>query len=247
MIRLLATVVGAAFLLSGCSTEEGNRAQELLQQAEQAQAQLHSATFEASVGFLMEGKQVDLALKGAASKEGAWLSLHATGIPEAAGKDFQMVVRGDRAWVSTTNGEWASMPVPKEMNGISGSMGAGAFQELARYVRDVRVAEHQQIDGKPVTTIAGEIDTTGMIKAMAKLGSLTGPDSENPGFSFDLDDLGIKFGDIKAVLSIDESTHLLSTALVTLGMEAQGKTLDFEIRYRLTSSNEPVKFPSVSG
>jgi hypothetical protein len=247
VIRLLAIVAAAAFLLSGCSTEEGNRAQELLQQAEQAQAQLHSAAFEASVGFQMEGKQVDLALEGAASKEGAWLSLHATGIPEAAGKDFQMVVRGNRAWVSTTNGEWASMPVPKEMNGVSGSMGAGAFQELARYVRDVRVAEHQQIGGKPVTTIAGEIDTTGMIKAMAKLGSLSGPGSENPGFSFDLDDLGIKFGDIKAVLSIDESTHLLSTAFVTLGMEAQGQTLDFEIRYRLISSNQPVKFPSVSG
>jgi hypothetical protein len=247
VIRLLAIVAAAAFLLSGCSTEEGNRAQELLQQAEQAQAQLHSAAFEASVGFQMEGKQVDLALEGAASKEGAWLSLHATGIPEAAGKDFQMVVRGNRAWVSTTNGEWASMPVPKEMNGVSGSMGAGAFQELARYVRDVRVAEHQQIGGKPVTTIAGEIDTAGLIKAMTKLGSLSGPGSANPGFSFDLDDLGIKFGDIKAVLSIDETTHLLSTAFVTLGMEAQGKTLDFEIRYRLISSNQPVEFPSVTG
>jgi hypothetical protein len=247
VIRLLAIVAAAAFLLTGCSTEEGNRAQELLQQAEQAQAQLHSAEFEASVGFQMEGKQVDLELKGAASKEGAWLSLHATGIPEAAGKDFQMVVRGNRAWVSTTNGEWASMPVPREMNGVSGSMGAGAFQELARYVRDVRVAEHQQIGGKPVTTIAGEIDTAGLIKAMTKLGSLSGPGSANPGFSFDLDDLGIKFGDIKAVLSIDETTHLLSTAFVTLGMEAQGKTLDFEIRYRLISSNEPVEFPSVSG
>jgi hypothetical protein len=247
VIRLLAIVVGAAFLLSGCSTEEGNRAQELLQQAEQAQAQLDSANFEASVGFLMEGNQVDLAMEGAASKEGAWFSLHATGIPEAAGKNFQIVVRGDRAWMSDTNGTWVSMPVPKEMNGVSGSMGAGAFQELARYVRDVRVAEHQQIGGRAVTTIAGEIDTTGMIKAMAKLGSLSGPGSENPGFSFDLDDLGIKFGDIKAVLSIDESTHLLSTALVTLGIEAQGKKLDFEIRYRLTSSNKPVEFPSVSG
>jgi hypothetical protein len=30
-------------------------------------------------------------------------------------------------------------------------------------------------------------------------------------------------------------------------MEAQGKTLDFEIRYRLISSNQPVEFPSVSG
>jgi hypothetical protein len=247
VIRLLAIVVGAAFLLSGCSTEEGNRAQELLQQAEQAQAQLDSANFEASVGFLMEGNQVDLAMEGAASKEGAWFSLHGTGIPEAAGKNFQIVVRGDRAWMSDTNGTWVSMPVPKEMNGVSGSMGAGAFQELARYVRDVRVAEHQQVGGRAVTTVAGEIDTTGMIKAMAKLGSLSGPGSENPGFSFDLDDLGIKFGDIKAVLSIDEETQLLSTALVTLGMEAQGQTLDFEIRYRLTSSNQPIKFPSVSG
>jgi len=250
VIRLLAIAAAAAFLLSGCSTEEGNRAQDLLQQAEQAQAQLHSASFEASVGFLMDGKQVDLELKGAASKQGAWLSMHATGIPEAGGKNFQMVVRGNKAWLST-NGKWASMPVPKEMNGVSGSMGAGAFQELARYVRDVRVAEHQQIGGKPVTTIAGEIDTTGMIKAMAKLGSLSGSGSgsgsKSSGFAFDLDDLGIKFGDIKAVLSIDESTHLLSTALVTLGMEAQGKTLDFQIRYRLTSSNKPVKFPSVTG
>ena len=174
----------------------------------------------------MEGKQVDLALKGAASKEGATFSMRATGIPEAAGKNFQMVVRGNRAWMSTTNGKWASMPVPKEMNGMSGSMGADAFQELARYVRDVRVAEHQQIGGKQVTTIAGEIDTTGMIKAMAKLGSLSGSGSEKPAFSFDLDDLGVKFDDIKAVLSIDESTHLLSTALVTLGMEAQGQKLE---------------------
>ena len=62
------------------------------------------------------------------------------------------------------------MPVPKEMNGKSGSMGADAFQQLARYVRDVRVAEHQQIGGKLATTIAGEIDTAGLIKAVTKLG-----------------------------------------------------------------------------
>ena len=57
VIRLLAIVAAAAFLLSGCSTEEGNRAQDLLQQAEQAQADLHSATFEAGVGFQMQGNR----------------------------------------------------------------------------------------------------------------------------------------------------------------------------------------------
>ena len=34
---------------------------------------------------------------------------------------------------------------------------------------------------------------------------------------------------------------------MTLSMEVQGKTLEFELRYRLTSSNQPVTFPSVSG
>jgi hypothetical protein len=244
----LAIVVGAAFLLSGCSSAEGTRAQELLQQAEHAQTKLHSATFEANVGFLMEGKQVDLSMEGTASREGAYFSMHATGIPEAAGKDFQLVIRGNRAWMTATNGKWASMPVPKEMNGMSGSMGAGAFQELARYVRDVRVAEHQQIAGKPMTTIAGEIDTAGMLQAMTKLGSLSGPGGGTGSrFPLNLNDLGLKLGDIKAVLSIDESTHLLAAALVTLGLEVQGKKLEFEIRYRLTSSNKPVKLPSVSG
>jgi hypothetical protein len=245
--RVLAIVVGAAFFLSGCSSADGTHAQELLQQAEQAQTKLHSATFEVNVGVLMDGKQIDVAMVGAASKQGAYLSMYATGIPEAAGKDFQMVIRGNRAWMTDTNGKWASMPVPKQMNGMSGSMGAGAFQQLARYVRDVRVAEHQQIGGKPVTTIAGEIDTAGMIQAMAKLGSLAGPGGESSKFSLNLNDLGLKIGDIKAVLSIDERTHLLDAALVTLGLEAQGKKLQFEIRYRLTSSNQPVKLPPVSG
>ena len=84
-------------------------------------------------------------------------------------------------------------------------------------------------------------------KAVTKLGALSGPGDMTPAFAFDLDDLGLKIGDIKAVLSIDESTHLLSTALVTLGLDAQGKSMKLELRYRLTSSNEPIKFPSVSG
>jgi hypothetical protein len=56
-----------------------------------------------------------------------------------------------------------------------------------------------------VTTIAGEIDTTGMIKAMAKLGLAQAPAAKLGVLSFDLDDLGVTFDDIKAVLSIDEA------------------------------------------
>jgi hypothetical protein len=250
MIRLLAVTVGSAFLLSGCSTAEGQRAQELLQQAEAAQAQLTSAAFEADVGLVMDGKHMKLAMEGAASKEGAAFSMRATGVPEASGKQMRVVVRGSRAWMSD-GGAWESVPVPAEMkkqvNGLSGSMGADAFQQLARHVRDVRVAEHQQIGGKLVTTISGEIDTAGMLKAVTKLGPLSGSGGAKSALSFDLDDLGLKIGDIKAVLSIDESTHLLDTAFITLSIEVQGKTMEFELRYRLTSANQPVVLPSVPG
>jgi hypothetical protein len=250
VIRLLATLVGAAFLLSGCSTAEGKRAQELLQQAEAAQANLHSVAFEADLGFAFDGRQVEVALTGAASKEGAAFSLRGSGVPEASDMNLDVVVRGDRVW-TTEGGRWEAVPVPANlegrMNSLSGSLGAEAFQELARHVRDVRVAEHQQIGGKLVTTIAGEIDTAGMLKAVTKLGSLSGTGGEKSAFSFDLDDLGLNIGDIKAVLSIDERTHLLDTALVTLSLEAQGQKLDFELRYRLTSANQPVELPSPPG
>ena len=172
VLRLLATAVCSAFLLSGC-TAEGQQAQELLQQAEVAQAALDSATFEASVGVVMAGRQMTVLVEGAATKDGAAISLHTTGIPGSKSKDFQLVVRDDRAWMKDTGGKWASMPVPTELEGKSRSMGADAFQELARYVKDVRIAEHQQIGGKNVTTIAGEIDTVGMLQAVAKLGSLS--------------------------------------------------------------------------
>lgn len=248
MIRLFAIVLGAALLLSGCSTAEGTRAQALLQQAEAAQAKLQSATFEANVGVVMDGEQVDLALKGAASKQGAAFSMHATGIPEAEAIDVQMVLRGNRAWVRDGSGTWESMPVPQDAKRLNGSMGSQAFQELARYVKDVRVAEHQQIGGKSVTTISGEIDTVGVVRAITKLDdSLSGVGGQNTPFTFDLDALGLKIGDIKAVLSIDESTHLLDSALVTLALEAQGKKVEFELRYRLTSANEPVELPAPPG
>jgi hypothetical protein len=116
-------------------------------------------------------------------------------------------------------------------------MSAAALQQLARYVQDVRVTEHQLIEGKPVTTIAGEIDTEGMIEAVARLGSFA------PGGSLDLSDAGVDFGDIHAVLTIDERTRLLDSAFVDFSMGAEGKTVSVELRYRLASANEPVRLP----
>ena len=239
MIVRLVTTLAAALLLAGCSTEEGLRAQELLQQAEAAQANLSSSTFEGSLGISADGMNVRMVFTGATSTDGEWFSMRTSGVPDGGDMAMQVLVRGGRAWMKTGS-RWDSMPVPTGA-GSNGTLSAAAFQQLARYVKDVRVTEHQLIQGKPVTTIAGEIDTAGLIESIAKLGSLA------EGTSFDLSKLGLDIGDIRAVLTIDERTRLLDTAFVTFAMSVEDKSIEIDLRYRLASANEPVKLPSPVG
>jgi hypothetical protein len=234
------TTLAALALLAGCSTEEGLRAQELLQQAEAAQAELRSSTFDGSMSISFEGTSIRMLFNGATSGDGEWLSLRTTGIPNGGDLALQVLIRNGRVSVDMGDG-WKPMPgAAAGSSAPSGTMSAGAFQQLARHVKDVRVTEHQLIDGKTVTTIAGEIDTQGMVEALAKLGSLA------EGGSFDLSDVGVDFGDIHTVLTIDERTRLLSSAFVELSLGAEGKRAEIELRYRLASANEPVELPQAN-
>ena len=242
MIVRIVTILAAGLLLAGCSSEEGLRAQELLQQAETAQAQLRSSTFEGAVAVDMDGEAFKLLFNGKTSGAGEWVSMQTVGAPDGADMNMQMLVRDGRAWVNA-DGRWQSAPLPAVGGAGAGSgatLSAAAFQQLARHVQDVRVSEHQLIGGKPVTTIAGEIDTEGMLESLTDLGS----SSLAEGFSLDFSKLGIDLGDIRAVLTVDERTHLLDTATVTLSISAQGKRMQLDLRYRLTSANEPVGLPS---
>jgi hypothetical protein len=242
VIARIVTILAAGLLLAGCSSEEGLRAQELLQQAETAQAQLRSSTFEGAVAVDMDGEAFKLLFNGKTSGAGEWFSLHTVGAPDGADMNMQVLVRDGRAWVNA-DGRWQSAPLPAVGGAGAGSgatLSAAAFQQLARHVQDVRVSEHQLIGGKPVTTIAGEIDTEGMLESLADLGS----SSLAEGFSLDFSKLGIDIGDIRAVLTVDERTHLLDTATVTVSISAQGKRMQLDLRYRLTSANEPVSLPS---
>ncbi len=239
MIARLVTILGAALLLTGCSTEEGLRAQALLQQAEVAQRALESSTFEGGVSVTFGGQEMSMRFSGATSKDGEWVSLRSTGIPGGGDFSMQLLMRGGRTWTNL-DGSWQSSAAPTEL-GSSGTMSTAAFQQLARYVKDVRVTEHQVVAGKTVTIIGGEIDTEGMIQAVTKLGTVAG---DLEGLSLDFSKLGIDFGDIEAVLTIDERTQLLDSALVTFAIDTDGERVEFELRYRLTSVNEPVQLPS---
>jgi hypothetical protein len=240
---LTAAALAACVVLPGCSTAEGQRAQELLLQAQAAEAQLKSAAFDASLSFALGGEKVEVLLEGAGAKDAQYLSVTAGGMPGLE-LDAKLVVRGRTAWVGM-NGEWERTQVPAGLDlGTSASFGSAAFQELTKHVRDVRVTEQQIVAGKPATIIAGEIDTVGLMGSLTKLAGL-GQEAAPEGFELpDLNELGVTIGDIKAVLTIDESTRLMSAALVTLAIEAGGEQLHLELRYRLTAANEPVKIPA---
>ena len=233
IVRVVITLAAAA-LLSGCSTEEGMRAQELLQQAQAAQQQLRSSTFEGSMSIAVAEMDMQLLFEGATSPDGEWLSMSTSGVPDGGEMTMQVLVRGGRVWMNMGDGWTQAGAAP---TGSQGTLSAEAFQQLARYVEDVRVSEHQLIEGKPVTTIAGDIDTQGMLEAVTRLGSVAPPGS------FDFSDAGIELGDIHAVLTLDERTHLLDTAFVSFSMSAQGKSAQIELRYRLAGANEPVQLP----
>lgn len=236
--RLLATLV-AALVLTGCSTEEGLRAQELLQRAEAAQRALTSSTFEGSLAVAFGAERISLQFEGATSGEAEWISLRASGIPGAGTFSMQMLIDGGRAWTDV-GGRWRPLPLPPRA-AEDGTISAEAFRQLAGHVEDVRVTEGQLVDGKAVTTIGGELDTQGLLEAFAELGSVTG---ELEGLSLDFSELGVDLGDIEALLTIDEASSLLDAAFVSFSMSADGQRAEIELRYRLTSANEPVTLPS---
>jgi hypothetical protein len=239
MIVRLVTILATGLLLTGCDTEEGLRAQELLLQAQEAQAALASSTFDGSVAISLDGMDMRMLFDGATSGDGEWFALRTSGVPNGADVAMEVLVRGKRVWTKT-DGRWRASPLPAGAR-ANGTMSADAFHQLAGYVTAVRVTEHQLIAGKQVTTIAGEIDTEAMIEAAAAFGSL------GQGEGLDLSKLGLEVGDIHAVLTLDERTHLLESAYITFTMSAEGKRADVDVRFRLTSANEPVELPSPSG
>ncbi len=241
----LAAALAALAVATGCSTVEGQRAQELLLQAQAAESELRTAAFEAGLSFTLSGQRVEVLLEGAGSEKAQYVSMSASGLPGVA-FDAAFVLRGDTAWIRM-NGAWRRTSVPTGVDlGQSASLGSAAFQELTKHVKGVRVSEHELVGGKPVTIIAGEIDTVGLLGSLAKLSSLG--DAAPEGLELpDFGELGAKIGDIHAILTIDEQTHLLSSALVKLEVEAAGEKLQLELRYRLTAANEPVEIPAPSG
>ena len=236
-IALALTAVLAVCAFAGCSGAEAQRAQELLQQSNQALLEVQSFRFAGRM--TMTGPdgvgEISLAMRGAATQKGAgasYLTMHAQGIPGFP--EMTVVVRGQRAWLGTS-GSWTPMPVPP------GQTSAAAQLDFTPYVEDVQVESGPLLEGEPTVKIVGVLDTAAFAQGMlGQLGSLSGTGSAL------LPDMSDVFEDTRIVLYLSEMTHLPLRGLVDMAMDVEGERLEMHLDFSMKGYDKPVRIPRVA-
>jgi hypothetical protein len=208
---------------------------------------MKSATYVMTMAFSGDGQRFKVTMEGGALLKGKaagdqFLRMRAEGLPSDLGMSgdmMLMVKRGSRI-TFTAGGRTQVMAAPRELTHDTNAWGSLASFELASCVEKVDVEEGRNLNGEPATRIAGTVDTGCLLRSLVKLSGL----GSLAGQSLDTKKLGDSVGDIKATLLVSERSHLLIGGLVSINAHAQGKALDVQFSYRLTSVNEPVRFPS---
>lgn len=243
-MRFLSLVI-AVLALAGCAGgPEASQAFDLLQRAQAAQAQLSSVSYEAKSSFAVEDQTFGYTLRGAAQLKGAsagdqWLELTSQQVPGVGQIAMTMVRRGSRMTIRSM-GQTQEVPVPTELQAKQDAWGSFDSLDLTSCVKKVDVAEGRSLNGEPATRIAGEFDAICAFKAVSGVSGL----GQNAGATPDLEQLRDHLGPARATLFVSDRTHLLVGGLITLNVEVDGHELSFDVSYRLTSMNQPVRFPA---
>lgn len=238
-MRLVAAAAIAALTLAGCSGEQGERAQQLLNRAQTAQAGLTSMGYELRMTFGLEGQRVSLVLDGAGYVKGRRagdqaMTMRMEGVPGLGTMNAQMLLRGGQLSMNM-NGQWTSVAVPasaRHQYDWSSTM-----LELARYVKRVQVREERVVNGERGATVSGVIDTEGLIRAASKLQSFSQVAGQP---APDMSEMAEHVSDTRAALFISSRTGLIRSAVVGLSVETEGKDLQIDVTYRLKSVNRPI-------
>jgi hypothetical protein len=238
-MRRLAAPVLAVLVLAGCSGEQGERAQQLLNRAQTAQAGLTSMSYEMRMTFELDGHPASLFLEGGGYLKGRRagdqvMTMRLEGLPGMNGMNMQMVLHGPRMRMSV-NGQTFSTAVPasaRQQYDWSSSM-----MELARYVKDVHIREGRVVNGERGATVSGVIDTEGLFKAASKLQSLSQATGQA---APDMSDLAENVGDTHAALFIASRTGLIRSAVIGVSMEAAGEKIALDVTYRLKNVNRTI-------
>lgn len=237
-MRQAAALALAAVSLTACSGEDGQRAQRLLSRAQTAQAQLVSAGYEVRMTFSVDGRQFGLVMDGGAYMKGAragdqLLTMRTENVP-GVGLNMRMLLRRGTLTMSI-NGRNTTIAVPQSAR--QQYDWSGAMIDLARYVKHVKVREGRVVNGERGVTVAGVIDTEGLLKAATRLAGFSraaGPAAP------DMGELAEAMDDTRIAAFIATRTGLIRSAVITLGMESDGKKADVELTYRLKSVNRAI-------
>lgn len=219
----LIVFLALSVVTAGCVGPEGRQAQELLDDAEQAFAELE--TYGLGGTMTTETPRGELAVDMHVSVDqqtGAMLmTMSADDVP---GFPVMSVVARDNGFWMKAGGGWQSLPMPP------GGTGAGQF-DILPLVKDVDVDEGHTVGGEPALKITGILD----------------PGSFQAGFMAGLpDDVSVdaSFADTRAVVFLSEATRLPLRMLIDQSMEFQGEELTVSLDLALVDVNEPVHVPN---
>ena len=167
----------AVLALAGCSGgPDASRAQDLLVQADAAQAKLSSVTYTGRTSFSVAGQRYAFGFGGGAVLKGRgagdqWMQMRGEGVAGAGAMDFSIVRRGDRMTIRSL-GQTQEVPVSAELRTDNDAWGAFASSSLADCVKKVDVAEGRNVNGEPATRIAGVVDSLCAFKAINRVASV---------------------------------------------------------------------------
>lgn len=232
LLTLLATG-----LLAGCGGVDAQRAQALLQQAQQAQQSVSSETFLMKLNVEAEGQSATIAMQGGGYLKGPSAGdfyVAASGaLPGGAGSLDLTVVKRDQTVTMRMNGQTQTLPLPAAESQLGSSLADPLqFADIARFVKDVSVSE-TDLAGRPADKLVGTLDTQGLVSGLGGIsGKLFG-------------DLGVHLGDVRVVLFIPRDSHLVETMLADMTISAQGKSAHFGMSFSVAGIDRPVAFPQL--
>jgi hypothetical protein len=244
--RLALPLLAALALIPTACTGQGVQAQELLNEAQQANAKLSSESFSARLKVSGEGQSASLVISGGVYLKGEHAGdgvVNVTMEGLATPYTMRIVENGQTGWIELNGQRIQTIPgSARRSSSSAGITDTLAHLDFERYVKDVTVSEHEVLNGESVTKVVGVLDTSAFIQDFgqdASSGSQQLP-SQLQGL---VPTVAKEFGDTRVVLFLSETSYLVESALVDLELHAQGKTVHMELDYGLTGVDKPIEIP----
>jgi hypothetical protein len=217
----LTLVLALALVAAGCVGAEGRQAQELLDEAEGAFAELETYELAGTIRVETSAGELSFELQAAVDQtaEAMLVVLGSGDVPGFSG--IRVVGRPEGVW-REQDGGWEALPTP------TGE--AGRQFDLLPYVKDVDVTEGLSVDGEPATRVVGVLDAESFRAGF--MSALSGGVVE------------ASFSDTRVVLYLSDASRLPLRMLLDQSMEVDGERLDLSMDLRLVGVNEPVEIPS---